>query len=74
MTPDECNALLLAARLLESGIDVAHPHAAVRVGHVGVALALAGRLRRVADDPEQARQVIEALRSAARGPGGGVPA
>ena len=65
MTGDERNALLLAARLLESGLASEEPLAGGGGGHVGVGLALAARLRRVAGDGERCREVIASLRSAA---------
>lgn len=68
MTGDERNALLLAARILESGVPVEAPDPLDHTGHVGVALALSERLRRVVDGPEHARQIIDSLRSAAREP------
>lgn len=64
MTGDERNALLLAARLLESGLAPEQPVSGGG-GHVGVGIALAARLRRVAGDGERCRQVIASLRSAA---------
>jgi hypothetical protein len=63
VTGDERNALLLAARLLESGLAPEQPLPGG--GHVGVGIALAARLRRVAGDGERCRQVIASLRSAA---------
>lgn len=66
MTGDERNALLLAARLLESGVPLEDPELGDEGGHVNVALTLADRLRRVADGPDGARQIIASLRSAAR--------
>ena len=66
MTGDERNALLLAARFLESGVAVDGSGLGDDGGHVTVALALAGRLQRVVDGPEHARQVIDSLRSAAQ--------
>lgn len=68
VTRDERHALLLAARLLESGVVVETPDPVEDGGHVNVALVLAGRLQRVADDPAHARQMIASLRSAAREP------
>lgn len=68
MTGDERNALLLTARLLESGVAVEGPRMADDGGHVTVALALTERLQRVVDGPEHARQIIASLRSAAREP------
>ena len=65
MTGDERSALLLTARLLERGIVVEDPELGDDGGHVNVALSLAERLRRVTDDPDEARQIVEALRSAA---------
>jgi hypothetical protein len=68
MTGDERNALLLTARLLESGVEVESPSPMDDGGHVSVALALAERLQRVVDGPDHARQIIASLRSAAREP------
>ena len=65
MTGDERSALLLTARLLERGIVVEDPELGDDGGHVNMALSLAERLRRVASDPEEARQIVESLRSAA---------
>ena len=65
MTGDERSALLLTARLLERGIVVEDPELGDDGGHVNVALSLAERLRRVTSDPEEARQIVESLRSAA---------
>jgi hypothetical protein len=65
MTGDERSALLLTARLLERGIVVEDPDLGDDGGHVNVALSLAERLRRVASDPEEARQIVESLRAAA---------
>lgn len=65
VTGDERSALLLTARLLERGIVVEDPDLGDDGGHVNVALSLAERLRRVASDPEEARQIVESLRSAA---------
>lgn len=66
MTGDERNALLLAARLLESGVAVQDPALGERGGHVDVALTLTGALRRVGGGPETARGIVASLRSAAR--------
>jgi len=68
MTGDERNALLLTARLLESGVEVEGPANLDDAGHVNVALALTERLQRVVDGPEHVRQVIDALRAAAESP------
>jgi hypothetical protein len=65
VTGDERSALLLTARLLERGIVVENPELGDDGGHVNMALSLAERLRRVAGDPEEARQIVESLRSAA---------
>lgn len=65
MTGDERNALLLAARLLESGVAVEPSDPVDDGGHVSVALALTERLQRVVDGPEHARQIIDSLRAAA---------
>ena len=59
MTGDERIALLLAARLLEMG---------AQGGHVNMALPLTARLRRVADGPDAARQIVASLRAAAEEP------
>ena len=68
MTGDERSALLLAARLLESGVMTDSPHLGDEGGHVNVALTLADRLRQVAHDPDDARAIVASLRSAAREP------
>jgi hypothetical protein len=68
VTGDERSALLLTARLLESGMVVEDPDLGDDGGHVNLALSLAERLRRVAGDPDEARQIIEALRAAADEP------
>ncbi len=68
MTGDERHALLLAARLLESGVVVEDPDPIDDGGHVNVALVLAGTLQRAAQGPDQARQMIASLRSAAQEP------
>ncbi len=65
MTGDERNALLLTARLLESGVAVEPTDPLDEGGHVSVALALTERLQRVVDSPEHARQIVDSLRSAA---------
>lgn len=69
VTGDERNALLLTARLLESGVTVHDPpDLGDEGGHVDVALALAGRLARVAGgDRQAARDIVASLRSAAGG-------
>ena len=51
---DERIALLLTARLLESGVVVEDPDLGDDGGHVNLALVLAERLRRVAGDPDEA--------------------
>jgi hypothetical protein len=66
VTGDERNALLLAARLLESGVAVEDPALGEEGGHVNVALTLTGVLRRVTGGPETSREIIASLRSAAR--------
>jgi hypothetical protein len=68
VTGDERIALLLAARLLESGIALESPQLGDDGGHVNVALTLTDRLRRVADGPEGAREIVASLRSAAEEP------
>jgi hypothetical protein len=68
MTGDERIALLLAARLLECGVTLESPELGGEGGHVNVALNLTDRLRRVAHDPDDAREIIAALRSAAEEP------
>lgn len=68
VTGDERSALLLTARLLESGVVVEDPALDDEGGHVNLALSLAERLRRVTGDPADAQQVIEALRTAADEP------
>jgi len=65
MTRHERNALLLAARLLESGVPLDSSHLAEDGGHVRVGITLAARLRRVADCPERAREIVASLRAAA---------
>jgi hypothetical protein len=66
VTGDERNALLLTARLLESGVTVHDPpDLGDAGGHVDLALALAERLARVAGDGDQAREIVASLRSAA---------
>ena len=68
VTGDERSALLLTARLLESGVEVEDPALDDEGGHVNLALSLAERLRRVTGDPADAQQVMEALRTAADEP------
>jgi len=68
MTGDERIALLLAARLLESGVVLEPLELGDEGGHVNVALALTDRLRRVSTGPDDAREIIAALRAAAREP------
>lgn len=68
MTGDERNALLLAARLLESGVVLEAPELGGEGGHVNVALTLTDRLRRVSAGPDDAREIIASLRAAAREP------
>lgn len=68
MTGDERSALLLTARLLESGIVLEDPALDDEGGHVNIALSLAERLRRVTGDPAAAEQIIESLRAAADEP------
>jgi hypothetical protein len=68
MTGDERIALLLAARLLESGVVVEAPELGDEGGHVNVALTLNDRLRRVSVCPDDAREIIASLRAAAREP------
>ena len=68
MTGDERIALLLAARLLESGVVVEDPELGDDGGHVNVALTLAERLRRVSVDPDEAAQIVASLRAAADEP------
>jgi len=65
MTTDERSALLLAARLLESGVPLADPGPIDEYGHVRVGLTLAERLQRVADCPERADEIVASLRAAA---------
>lgn len=69
VTGSERNALLLTARLIESGVTVHDPpDLGDRGGHVDVALALAGRLARVTGgDDQAARDIVASLRSAAGG-------
>jgi hypothetical protein len=67
MTTDERSALLLAARLLESGVPLADPGPIDVFGHVRVGLTLAERLQRVADCPERAGEIVASLRAAATG-------
>lgn len=68
MTGDERNALLLAARLLESGVALETPALGDEGGHVNVALTITDRLRRVSHGPEGAREIIASLRAAAEEP------
>jgi hypothetical protein len=68
VTGDERSALLLTARLLESGMVVEDPELGGDGGHVNLALSLAERLQRVAADPAEARQIVAALRAAAEEP------
>ena len=68
MTGDERSALLLTARLLESGMVVEDPELGDDGGHVNMALSLAERLQRVTGDPAAARQIVAALRAAAEEP------
>ncbi len=68
VTGDERSALLLTARLLESGVVVEDPELGDDGGHVNLALTLAERLRRVSVDPDEARQIVESLRAAADEP------
>lgn len=68
MTGDERMSLLLAARLIESGVSVEALELGDEAGHVNMALALTDRLSRVADGPETARQIVASLRAAAREP------
>ena len=68
MTGDERIALLLAARLLESGVVLETMELGDEGGHVNMALALTDRLRRVADGPDAARQIVASLRAAAEEP------
>lgn len=68
MTGDERIALLLAARLLESGVVLEAPELGDEGGHVNVALTLTDRLRRVSTGPDDAREIIASLRAAAREP------
>lgn len=70
MTGDERMTLLLAARLLESGVAVQAVDLGDDGGHVNMALALTDRLQRVADGPEAARQIVASLRAAAEEPVG----
>lgn len=68
MTGDERIALLLAARLLESGIVMEPLPLGEQGGHVNVALTLTERLRRVSGCPDDAREIIASLRAAAEEP------
>lgn len=68
MTGDERIALLLAARLLESGIVLEPLALGEQGGHVNVALTLTDRLRRVTSGPDEARAIIDSLRAAAEEP------
>ena len=70
MTGDERIALLLAARLLESGVVVEPLPLGEEGGHVNVALDLTDRLRRVAPGADDARAIIASLRAAAEEPSG----
>ncbi len=68
MTGDERIALLLAARLLESGAVVEPLPLGEGGGHVNVALDLTDRLRRVAPSDDEARAIVASLRAAAEEP------
>ena len=69
MTTDERSALLLAARMLETGLPAEPPHPLGEDEAVEVALAVARGLRRVSRDPDRSRQIIASLRTAAsKGP------
>ena len=68
VTSDERHALLLAARLLENGVVVDEADPLDDGGHVNIALVLAGRLARVVDGPDEARELVASLRSAAAEP------
>jgi hypothetical protein len=67
VTGQERDGLLLAARLLESGLPVEDPAIEAREGgHVAIAIALAGRLGRVVEGrPERVREIVASLRAAA---------
>lgn len=65
MTGHDRSALLLAARLLESGVPLDEPTLVDQGGHVNVGIALAERLQRVVDCPDRAREVVASLRTAA---------
>ena len=76
MTGDERNALLLAARLLESGVALRGPELGDEGGHVNVALTLTDRLRRVPTDPTapaRSSRRLSRRRGRARGGLGGSP-
>lgn len=66
MTSADRSALLLAARLLESGIAPSPLDLGDDGGHVAMALTIADRLRAIEPDPEATRQMVASLRSAAR--------
>lgn len=68
MTGDERIALLLAARLLESGVTLEPVPLGEEAGHVNVALTLTDRLRRASGGPDDARAIIASLRAAAEEP------
>lgn len=61
------HALLLAARLLESGVPIGAVPPAADTGHLGVGLCLTERLRRVSGDPRHLREIVASLRAAAAG-------
>jgi hypothetical protein len=66
VTGQERDGLLLAARLLESGLPVEDPAMEREGGHVAIALALAGRLARAVEGrPERVREIVASLRAAA---------
>jgi hypothetical protein len=66
MTGQDRSALLLAARLLEAGIDVQEaPELGAEAGHVSVGFTLAGRLSKVTEEPERVREIVASLRAAA---------
>ncbi|MGD9696669.1 MAG: hypothetical protein AB7V42_13550 [Thermoleophilia bacterium] len=65
MTDRERHALLLAARLLESGVPIGGTLPATDAGHLNLGLVLTERLQRVASGPEAAREIAQSLRRAA---------
>lgn len=65
MTESERRALDLAARLLEAGFAPTDPPPPNDAGGPTLGVYLAARLAKVAKDPQEARHIASALRSAA---------